>query len=176
MENTQSSAQLNLLITIGLAIGFILGMGGSFVKDITTQVILYEISTIGLTVGALLAAAKYARENVDLVASGFLLLAIAEATMSSGAADIYSGGGGASFGAGMALYVPALLLISIPDKLPKLVRLTGVLAAIPFTIAAAKIFLGEDVPSTSLFPSIGYGLLTLTIIGWIWTIRRTNKG
>ena len=65
--------------------------------------------------------------------------------------------------------------ISIPKGFPKFVRFTGVAASIPFAIAAAKIFLGEQVLSTSPLPGAGYGLLTITIIGWILIILKKKR-
>ncbi|NQW29073.1 MAG: hypothetical protein HQ472_00985 [Ignavibacteria bacterium] len=55
---------------------------------------------------------------------------------------------------------------------PIFVRITGILAAIPFALAAAEIFMGTEVLSTSPLPGAGYGLLTITIVGWIWTLAR----
>ncbi|MCB0706557.1 MAG: hypothetical protein KDC34_14685 [Saprospiraceae bacterium] len=167
MTSQESSNQIQNIIVVGLAIGAILGMGGSMVKDPNMQTLLYEISSLGLVVATVLCFGKYYREQAELVAAGFLIFAMGETAMSVGTQE--------AFGAGMALYVPALLLISYPNKFPLLVRITGGLASIPFAIAAFKIMMGEDVPSTSLFPSIGYGLFTVTIIGWIWTILRKPK-
>jgi hypothetical protein len=72
------------------------------------------------------------------------------------------------------LYVPALWLIGVPAGLWLWLRIIVVLASIPFGVAAAKIFWGHIIPSTSPLPGIGYGLLTLAIIGWIISILR-NK-
>jgi len=175
METNQTSKLMNYIIAIGFAIGAALGMAGSMVKDVITQMMLYEISSIGLIVATVLISGKYAKENSEFVAAGFILLAIAEAVMSAGTAANTLSGSQPSFGAGMALYVPSVLLISIPNKFAFVIRVTGTLASIPFAIASTKIFLGEQVPSTSLFPSIGYALLTITIVGWIWTIFRKQK-
>ena len=176
METNQISKFMHYIIAIGFAIGAALGMAGSMVKDVIPQMMLYEISSIGLIVASVLAAGKYAKENSDFVAAGFIVLAIAEAVMSAGTAANSVSGSQPAFGAGMALYVPSFLLISLPKKFAIFVRITGALASIPFAFASAKIFLGEQVPSTSMFPSIGYTLLTITIVGWIWTILSKPKG
>ena len=173
MENNQNAKIKTYISVVGFALGVLFGMAGSAVKDPVTQVVFYEISSIGLTVAAVLMAWKFAKENADLLSAGFLILAIGEAVMSGGAAtDSISSGAQSSFGAGMALYVPALLMISLPKGYPLFVRITGSLASIPFAIAAAMIFMGQEVLSTSPFPSAGYGLLSLTIIGWIYTLLR----
>lgn len=163
--------RVNLLASVGLAIGAVLGMTGSLTGDESLRIIFYEISSVGLTAACILLGVRYLREKNDLIASGFLLFGVAEAVMSSGTA-LGDMGGQASFGAGLALYVPAILLISLPARFPVLARITGSLAAIPFGIAAFKIFLGETVLSTSAFPGAGYGMLTLTIIVWIITLLK----
>ena len=162
----------NIIASIGLAIGAILGMSGSIFTDPEhLQISLYEISTVALTTACAVLAIKFLRSNNDWLATGFLLFAIGEAVMSGGTAAGQVAGQ-PSFAAGMALYVPSLLLISIPKGFPLWTRITGILASVPFLIAASKIFLGDQVLSTSLFPGIGYGLLTITIVGWIWTLVR----
>ena len=155
---------MNRLASIGLAIGAGLGMAGSMVSDPVLQIVLYEISTVGLTAACALLAVKFLREESDFVATGFLLFAIGEGVMSAGTASGQTGGQ-AAFAAGLALYVPSLLLISLPKKFPLWCRITGVAATTPFTIASSKIFPGEQVLSTSALPGAGYGLLTVTIIG-----------
>lgn len=164
----------NLLAAVGLAIGALFGMGGSFIPDPTMQIASYEISSIALTAACALLAIKFIRDEKDFIATGFLLLAIGEAVMTAGAA-LGSTGGQASFGAGMALYVPAFLFISIPKGFPVWARFTGIAASVPFLIAASKIFLGQVVLSTSTLPGVGYGLLTITIVGWILFLLRENK-
>lgn len=175
MENNQNSKLVTYLTVFGFALAVVFGISGSAVKDPVTQAIFYEISSIGLTVAAVLMAGKFARENADLLSAGFLILAIGEAVMSGGAAADSISGSSSAFGAGMALYVPALLMISLPGRYPLFVRITGALASIPFAIAAAMIFMGQEVLSTSPFPSAGYGLLSLTIIGWIYTLLRKKQ-
>lgn len=168
--------KLNNLASVGLAVGAIFGTSGSMFTEPVTQVVQYEISSIGLVVASVLLTLKYLREEKDFIAAGFLVFAIGEAVMTTGAA---SGpvSGQSSFGAGMALYVPAFLLISIPKGFPLWARITGIAATIPFLIAASIIFLGGEILSTSPIPGIGYGLLVISIIGWILSLwREKSKG
>ena len=175
METNQTSKLMNYIIAIGFAVGASFGMAGSMVTDHITQMMFYEISSVGLIVAAVLISGKYAKENSEFVAAGFILFAIAEAVMTAGTASNTTSGSQPSFGAGMALYVPSLLLISIQRTFATFIRATGILTSIPFAIASAKIFMGGEVPETSILPSIGYTLLTITIVGWIWTILRKQK-
>ncbi|TMJ34760.1 MAG: hypothetical protein E6G89_19975 [Alphaproteobacteria bacterium] len=78
-----------------------------------------------------------------------------------------------SFGAGVALWAVALLLISIPKQFPIWVRGFGIVAAILFLITAARIFSGEQVlPTASPLPSFAYPFLVITFAGWIWMLLR----
>jgi hypothetical protein len=159
---------------VGLAMGALFGVAGSFFTSPVLQIILYEISTVGLTAASALLCIKFLRQKNDLLASGFLLLAIAEAVMSAGA-TAGQVDGQPSFAAGMALYVPAFLIIGFTNGFPVWTRFTIVAAVIPFLIAASIIFSGGLVLSTSAFPGAGYGFLTLTIIGWVIFLIRENK-
>jgi len=164
-----NKSNLKLIGVVGLALGAIFGASGSMIGGPVAQILLYQISSLGLTVGCLTLGILFLRKNEDILCIGFLTLAIAEAVMSGGTANGQIGGQ-ASFGAGMALYAPALWLISSVSKWPLAPRITGLAASIPFIIAATKIFMGEQVLSTSVLPSIAYPLLVLTIIGWIWSL------
>lgn len=168
------NTKLNNLASIGLALGAIFGTSGSIFTEPIMQIVQYQISSIGLTVACALLTMKFLREEKDFIAAGFLLFAIGEAVMTAGAASGQVGGQ-PSFAAGMALYVPAFLLISIPKRFPLWARITGISATIPFLIAASKIFLGGQVLSTSPIPGVGYGLLVVTIIGWILTLLREKN-
>ena len=121
---------------------------------------------------AKLLAARLARNNQDDAATGFALLAVAEAVMSSGTA---ASGPGAmpAFGAGVALYVPALLLVSLPRGFPIWSRVAGTVAAVPFLAEAVLVFDNRPQPPTGPLPSAGYALMTIASVGWIIQVLRT---
>ncbi|MCB0792443.1 MAG: hypothetical protein H6595_04770 [Flavobacteriales bacterium] len=167
----QARVRLDLLAAAGLATGALFGVGGSLMHTPVWREFLYEISSVGLVVGAALLTVRYLMAGDAAAAAGFLVLAIGEAVMSGGTVA-EPGAARASFGAGMALYVPALVLVGLSRSFPLWVRIVGVLAGAPFLLAAAKIFLDGPVFSTDALPGAGYGLLTLTIVGWIATILR----
>ena len=160
---------MDLFIVIGFATGAILGIAGSQVTSANIQSTLYEISSLGLITAAMLTGIRLLRSGSSSVAAGFLTLAIAEAIMSSGTA-LGQIGGQASFGAGMALYGPALLMINVPMILPLWVRAAGILSCIAFLIAGFMIFSGEQVLPVATLPTVGYTLLTVSIIGWIYCV------
>jgi hypothetical protein len=161
----------NLLASIGLAVGSGFGLAGSMVQEATLQNTLWEISSVGLIFACVLLFVKYYRASKDFIAAGFLLLGIAEAVMSSGTAAGLVGAQ-PSFGAGMHLYLPALLLISVPKFYAIWIRLAGIAACVPFMITASSIFSGNQVLATSPLPGTGYGILTIAMIGWIITLLR----
>ena len=165
----------NQLAAAGLAIGAIFGLSGSFLtKDPTTQIALYEISSVGLLVASALLTLKFFREGKDLLAAGFLIFALGEAIMSSGA-GMGEELAQASFGAGMATYVPAFLLLGLSKGFPLLPRITIILAAVPFLIAAVTIFSGGQALSSSPVVGGAYGLLVLSIIGWCTYLLRESS-
>ena len=166
--------QINVLASVGLAIGAIFGLSGMFFTAPTTQLCLFVISGMGLTMGLVLLAMKSLREKNDIVAAGFLLFAIGEA-ISTGGAAADEKTGEATFAACMLFYVVGFLLILIPARFPVWVRITGLAAAVPFLIAASRSFLGYGLSSADTLPGIGYGLLVLTIIGWIATLLREKE-
>ncbi len=164
MNRTES-----ILISSGLAIGVIFGFGGSVVPTAILQNSFYTISSLGLIMAMTLGGIKFLRARQDLTATGFFLFAIGEAVMSGGTA-LGQIDGQASFAAGMALYVPAFLLICLPQVFPLWVRITGIAASVPFAIAAGIIYSGGQVLSSSPLVGAAYGLMSLTIIGWILSL------
>jgi len=124
--NTSTPTRLDIVAAIGLAIGGLFGLAGTFVGQAV----------------------------VSGTAAGL------EASVPS-------------FGGGVALWAAALLLISVPTTLATWVRLAGVAAAVPFAVAAARIFRGEMLlPTTAPLPFFGYPLLVLTFVGWIATLLK----
>ena len=166
---------INIVASVGLALGAVFGMAGTFVAQPNLQAPLWAIDGAGLVMAAALLALKYFRAGNDVVAAGFLVFAIAEAVMLSGTAA----GPAASvpsFAAGTALWATALLLISIPSLFAAPIRLLGLLSAILFAITAIRIFWGEQLlPTAAPLPFYAYPFLVMTFIGWIWSLLREAK-
>jgi hypothetical protein len=165
-----------LLIVVGLAIGAVLGFGGNFLPAGPVQNIVYALSSLGIIMGSALYAAWFARLGKSMVAVGFALLALAESMSLSGlfllaSAPTFSGAS-ASFAAGVALYAVALPLASVLPAFPLWTRIVGTLAAIPFAAHALLWLLDRSPAPSGPLASIGYVLLTVTIVGWIITVLR----
>jgi hypothetical protein len=112
----------------------------------------------------------------DFVAAGFLVFAVGEGIIVSGAAmDLAASV--PSFGAGTGLWAVALLLISIPPDFPLMVRLLGLAAAILFVATACQIFAGVQIlPTSRTLPFFAYPIFAATLIGWIWTLLKGGDG
>ena len=169
-----SNKGLRVLASVGLAVGGVFGMAGTFAPSASLRGLAWGIDGVGLIMaGALLTLAFY-RKGQDLVASGFLVFAVGEGLILSGAAmDLTASV--PSFGAGTSLWALALVLISIPRVFPLPVRLLGFLAAVLFGITAAQIFAGFQVtPTTAPLPFYAYPVLVATLVGWIWTLVKAD--
>jgi len=163
---------INVVAAIGLAVGALFGMAGTFVSQTNIQALLWAIDGSALVMATALLSLKYFRTGHDVVAGGFLVFAIAEAVLMSGTAA----GPVASvpaFAAGTALWAVALLLVSIPGHFPLPVRVVGCASAILFATVALRIFWGEQLlPTSAPLPFFAYPFLVLTFIGWIWSLLR----
>lgn len=166
---------INAVAAVGLALGGVFGMAGTFVAQPNLQALLWAIDGAGLVMATALLALKFFRTGHDVVAAGFLVFAIGEGVLMSGTA----GGPAASvpsFAGGTALWATALLLISIPRVLATIVRVLGVISAILFAIVAARLFWGEQLlPTSAPLPFFAYPFLVMTFTGWIWTLLRENE-
>jgi hypothetical protein len=148
---------------------------GTFVSQPNLQALLWGIDAVGLVMAAALLALKYYRSGDDLVAGGFLVFSIGEATLLSGTAAGLAASVPA-FAAGTALWATALLLVSVPRDLPNVARVFGIGSAILFAIVAARLFWGEQLlPTSAPLPFYAYPFLVMTLLSWIWTLLRERR-
>jgi hypothetical protein len=163
---------LNALAAIGLGLGGVFGLAGTLIVQSNLQATAWAIDAAGIVMACSLLTLKFHTGGREIVAAGFLVFSIGEGVILSGTA------GGAiasvpSFGAGVALWATALLLISIPSQFPFWVRGFGIVASVLFFIAATRIFWGEQLlPTASPLPFFAYPFLVITFAGWIWTLAR----
>ena len=161
---------LRVLASVGLAVGGIFGMAGTFAPSASLRGLAWGIDGVGLVMAGAVLTLVFYRKGQDLVASGFLVFAVGEGVILSGAAmDLTASV--PSFGAGTSLWALALVLISIPRVFPLPVRLLGLFAAVLFAATAVPIFAGVQVmPTTSPLPFYAYPVLVATLGGWIWSL------
>jgi hypothetical protein len=171
----ESSMPYRILIVVGLAVGDVLGLGGSFLPAGPPQNVALALSSLGIIMGSALFAAWFARQGHSIVAVGFALLALAESSSLSGLFLLASAPtfpGAYTFAAGVALYAVALPLASVPPAFPLWTRIVGTLAAIPFAAHALLWLLGRSPAPSGPLASIGYVLLTVATVGWMITVLR----
>jgi hypothetical protein len=167
---TTTKTSLDIVAAVGLAMGAVFGLAGTFAGQEALRQVFWAIDGVGLVVATALLTMKYFRKGNDCVAAGFLVFAIAESLLVSGTAAGLAGSV-PSFGGGVALWAAALLLTSIPKEFAIGVRLFGVVAALLFAVVAARIFWGEQLlPTASPLPFFAYPFLVMTFAGWIWTL------
>ena len=147
-------------------------MAGTFAPSASLRGLAWGIDGVALVMASALLTLAFYRRGQDVVASGFLVFAIGEGLVLSGAAmDLAASV--PSFGAGISLWALALVLIGVPRVFPLAVRLLGLFAAILFGVTAMQIFAGGQVtPTTAPLPFYAYPVLVATLVGWIWTLVR----
>jgi len=165
---------LRVLASVGLAVGGVFGMAGTFAPSASFRGLAWGVDGVGLVMACAILTLAFYRKGQDLVASGFLVFAVGEGLILSGAAmDLAASV--PSFGAGTSLWALALVLISIPRVFPLPVRLLGFFAAVLFGVTAGQIFAGMQVmPTTAPFPFYAYPVLVATLFGWIWTLVKAS--
>jgi hypothetical protein len=164
-----------ILASIGLAVGGVFGMAGTFAPSASLRGLAWGIDGVGLVMASALLTMVFYRKGQDLVAAGFLMFAVGEGLILSGAA-MELAASVPSFGAGISLWALALVLISVPRVFPLPVRLLGLVAAILFGVTAVQIFAGVQItPTTSPLPFFAYPLLVATLAGWMWRLVHADE-
>ncbi|RVC79478.1 hypothetical protein EN745_15920 [Mesorhizobium sp. M4A.F.Ca.ET.022.05.2.1] len=81
-----------------------------------------------------------------------------------------------SYVGGIALWAAGLVMVSAQNTFALWMRLTGLVAALLFTVSALMILWGAPLlPTSAPLPAIGYPFLVLTFIGWIWTLLKPER-
>lgn len=169
-----SAPRIRPMAPIGLVIGAVLGMAGTFVPSASLRGLLWGLDGIALIVAGALLAVHHFRRGNDLVSAGFLVFIVGEALILSGAAmDLVASG--PLFGAGVGLWAASLLLVSAPNVMPLWVRGAALVAALLFTVVALQIFSGRALtPLSQPLPFFAYPFLAATLFGWAWTHYRNG--
>ena len=155
----------------GFVTGAVLGVAGTFAPA-SLRGIAWGLDGIALIVGCALCTIHYFRRGDDSAAAGFLVFALGEGLIVSGAAmqlaDMIP-----SFAAGVGLWAASLTLVSSSRVMPLVVRVFGLIAAALFAIVAVEIFLGRALtPLSQPLPFFAYPFLAATLLGWAWVHYR----
>lgn len=167
-----SDSRLRLIAATGLVVGAVLGMAGTFAPSPSLRGLAWGLDGTALVVAAALLTVHHSRRGDDLAAAGFLVFAVGEGLILSGAAmDLVASA--PSFAAGVALWAASLALVSASSAMPPLVRGAGFIASLLFTAVAVQIFLGGAVtPLSQPWPFFAYPFLVATLLGWAWVHYR----
>lgn len=161
---------LRVLASLGLALGGLLGLAGTFAPSESLRGLAWGLDGMGLVMASALLTVGLFRAGRDIVASGFLVFAVGQGLVVSGAA-MNLARSAPSFGAGAGLWAIALVLISVPAALPLLARVLGLVAAALFAVTALRIFAGAPLdPISSPLPFFVYPVFVATLGTWIWTL------
>jgi hypothetical protein len=164
--------RLRVVAATGLVIGAVLGMAGTFAPSASLRGLAWGIDGTALIISAALLTVHHLRRGSDLAAAGFLVFAVGETLLVSGAAATLEAST-PSFGAGVALWAAGLILVSSSGTMPVLIRSGGLVAASLFTLTALQIFTGVPLtPLSQPLPFVAYPFLALTLFGWAWVHYR----
>lgn len=165
---------LRVLASFGLGVGGVLGMAGTFAPSASLRGLAWGIDGISLVMACPLLTLRFFRLGQEIVAAGFLVFAIGESLLVSGAAmDLAQSA--PSFGGGVGLWAAGLALISVPRVFPMVVRLLGLAAALLFAATACRIFAGAQITALSQpLPFFAYPVLVATFVGWIVTLLKDD--
>lgn len=161
-----------MIPALGLVVGAVLGMAGTFAPSAGLRALAWGVDGTALIVASSLLTVQHFRRGNDLAAAGFLVFVVAETLVLSGAAMTLEDSA-PSFAAGVALWSASLVLVSLSDAMPVLVKSTGFVGAFLFAVVAVRIFMGADVtPLSKPLPYFAYPFLAATLLGWAWVTYR----
>ena len=161
-----------MIAPIGLVIGAVLGMAGTFAPSASLRGLLWGVDGTALIVATALLTVHHFRRGNDVVAAGFLVFVAGETLiLSCSAMDLAAAG--PVFGAGTGLWAASLALVSAPRVLPAWLRVVASVAAALFAAVAAQIFSGIPLtPLSEPLPFLAYPFLAATLFGWAWVHAR----
>jgi hypothetical protein len=174
MNSRTNDKSLRLIACVGLGLGGLLGMAGSFAPSDGLRGLAWGIDGVSLVVASALLVVHFFRRGEDFVAAGYVVFAVGQGLIVSGSAmDLAASA--PSFGAGASLWAAALVLISVPRVFPLPVRVLGCVAAALFTATAVQIFYGVPLhPKSEPLPFFAYPIFVATLIGWILALLKSS--
>jgi hypothetical protein len=167
-----SDSRLRLIAALGLAIGALLGIAGTFAPSAPLRGLAWGIDGTALVIAAALLAVHHVRRGNDLAAAGFLVFLAGETLIVSGSAMTLEASA-PSFAAGVGLWAASLALVGASNIMPVWIRAIGFVAALLFAGVAARIFMGADLtPLSEPLPFFAYPFFAVTLFGWAWAHYR----
>src|SRR6476659_7744647 len=172
-QGSMTRERLHNVAAAALVIGALFGMAGSFAPSAELRGLAWGLDGIALVVGSALLGLHHLRRGDVHLAAGFLVFLAGETLILSGSAMELEASA-PTFAAGAGLWSAALALVSTSPIMPRLVRVTGAIAAILFAVTAAAIFGGAGLtPLSDPLPFYAYPFLAVTLFGWAWAQWRS---
>jgi hypothetical protein len=171
-ESEVSDARLRLVAAIGLVLGAVLGIAGTFAPSASLRGLAWGLDGTALIVASALLAVYHWRRGNELAAAGFLVFVAGETLIVSGSAMTLEASA-PSFAAGTSLWAASLILVGASRTMPVLIRGIGFIAALLFGVVAVQIFTGVALtPLSEPLPFFAYPFLAATLLGWAWVHYR----
>lgn len=171
-ESESNSSRLRLIAAIGLVIGAVLGIAGTFAPSASLRGLLWGVDGTALVVASALLACHHLHRGNVLAGAGFLVFVAGEALVLSGAAMTLEASA-PSFAAGVGLWAASLALVGASNTMPVWLRTVGFVAALLFVVVAVRIFMGGALtPLSEPLPFFAYPFLAATLFGWGWVHYR----
>jgi hypothetical protein len=167
-----ADSRLRLTAALGLVIGAVFGIAGTFVPSASWRGLAWGIDGTALAIAAALLAVHHFRRGNDLAAAGFLVFLAGETLIVSGSAMTLEASA-PSFAAGVALWAASLALVGASNIMPLWIRVVGFVGALLFAVVAGRIFMGAELtPLSEPLPFFAYPFLAATLVGWAWAHYR----
>jgi hypothetical protein len=159
---------LQRIASIGLVVGAVLGMAGTFAPSASMRGLAWGLDGTALVLATALLTVHHVRRGNDLVAAGYLVFVVGEGLIVSGVAmDL--GDSAPSFAAGASLWATSLALVSASSVMPAVIRVLGSVGSFLFAVVALQMFSGRALtPLTQPLPFFAYPFLVATLFGWAW--------
>jgi hypothetical protein len=169
-----TAERLRLTAATGFVIGAVFGMAGTFAPSPALRGIAWGVDGTAIVVACALVAVYHARRGDELLAAGFLVFLAGE-TLIVSASALPLATASAIFGAGTCLWSAGVGLVSASAEVPRLVRLTGSVAAALLAATAIRILGGTALtPLSAPLPYAAYPFLAATLVGWAWVHARPS--
>ena len=155
---------------IGLIIGGLFGLAGSFAPNDSLRLLAWNIDGVGLTLACSLLTLDFYNKRKLMTATGFLIFAIGECFILA-SNSILIDTNPLRFAIGVSLWSVSTAMISSQKTFSLFLRITGMIVTILFAITAILIFINHPVhPLTKPLPFFAYPFFVITIVGWAISI------
>lgn len=170
----KSESQIPYFISGGLLLSFIFSVAGSFFPPQSLeQTALFKIDAMFAIMAFSCLSAKLSSEKFLIPSAGFAVLAISQG-MFLAEIDQADRWNYSSQVIGVLFMLPAVIMISYYNLIPKWLRITGVLAVVPFILLFIDRYLNGPA-HTAVYENIIFLLYQIVTLCWAWQIWKNRK-